>query len=295
MEVEFPYYSIGHFINEPQNKTEFEILRFEEIEEEPDVEDPHKHTFYEIIWVENGRSRQVIDYQEFEILPNTLFFISPGQVHHFEEWQSLLGGSIFFTENFFLFNQQNKDKLFELSFLDNFYANPVLQPDVENFQEILVIIQLLHAERRRENYSASIAQSLLNVLLLQIQRCFDQQARQAVSKKYIVLFKGFKTLIDQRFQTDWTVSDYAQELNITQHHLNYITKQVAGKTASEMIRARSFLEAKRLLTFTDHTVSEIAASLSFFDNSYFAKLFKAETGLSPLKFKSLMTEKYRGI
>ena len=46
----FPNYSIGHFINEPSNPTEFEITRFGEMEE-PNVEDPHKHSFYEIIWM----------------------------------------------------------------------------------------------------------------------------------------------------------------------------------------------------------------------------------------------------
>lgn len=52
-----PFYSIGHFINQPTNKTEFEITRFETVDE-PDVDDLHKHTFYEIIWIEDGQSRQ---------------------------------------------------------------------------------------------------------------------------------------------------------------------------------------------------------------------------------------------
>jgi hypothetical protein len=57
----FPHYSIGHFIHEPSNPTEFEITRFEAMVE-PDIEDPHKHTFYEIIWFDDGRSIQTIDY-----------------------------------------------------------------------------------------------------------------------------------------------------------------------------------------------------------------------------------------
>ncbi len=90
-----------------------------------------------------------------------------------------------------------------------------------------------------------------------------------------------------------TTSDYAKKMNSTQHHLNHITKQVTGKTATEVIRARSILEAKRLLTFTDQTVSEVASQLNFFDSSYFAKLFKAETGTSPIEFKKSISEKYR--
>lgn len=115
----FPFYTIGHFINEPTNRTEFEIMRFDEMDE-PEVDDIHKHTFYEILWTEKGISKQTIDYKEYEVLPNSLFFISPNQVHQFEEWKPLKGGTILFTEDFFLLNQNHKDKLFELSFLDNF-------------------------------------------------------------------------------------------------------------------------------------------------------------------------------
>ncbi|WP_373497034.1 AraC family ligand binding domain-containing protein, partial [Aquiflexum sp.] len=131
----FPHYTIGHFINEPDNSTEFEIMRFEDMIE-PEVDDVHKHTFYEIIWIEEGNSRQTIDYKTYEIAPQSLFFISPNQVHEFEAWQPLKGGSILFTEDFYLLNQTNKDRLFVLSFLDNFYADPCLRLQETELAEI---------------------------------------------------------------------------------------------------------------------------------------------------------------
>lgn len=80
----FSFYSIGHLINQPTNRTEFEIMQFDEIDE-PNVDGIHKHTFYEILWTEKEISKQTIDYKEYKILPNSLFFISPNQVHQFEE------------------------------------------------------------------------------------------------------------------------------------------------------------------------------------------------------------------
>lgn len=288
----FPFYSIGHFINQPSNKTEFEVLRFEEIDE-PEVDDIHKHTFYEIIWTEKGKSKQIIDYKEYEIKPSSLFFISPGQVHQFEQWQPLIGGSIMFTADFFLLNYFNKDKLFELSFLDNFYANPCLNLKKKDFEEIRETIGLMVREQKRVNKNQSIAQSLLHILLAQIQRCVDDSKGEVVSKKYIIIFKEFKNLLEKYFIENKNVSFYAEQLNITQHHLNLIIKSVTGKKAGEVIRARSILEAKRLLTYTDATVSEIAYQLNYTDSSYFAKAFKADTRLTPLLFKSKMSEKYR--
>ncbi len=288
----FPFYKIGDFINEPNNPTEFEVMRFDEIEE-PNVDDLHKHTFYEIIWIEKGKSKQVIDYVEYQINPGSLFFISPGQLHFFEEWKPVTGGSIMFTEEFYLLNYLDKDKLFELSFLDNFYGHPVLRPDKKSFAEIQHTINQITKEKKRKDYSASMSQALLHILLLQIQRCFDAQAGSKVSKKNIVLYKKFKNLIDKNFTDNRSVSEYASQLAITQHHLNAVAKEVTGKTATEVIRTRSILEAKRLLSFTDHSISEIAADLGYFDSSYFAKIFKTETGMSPVEFKSTISESYR--
>ncbi len=288
----FPFYTIGHFINEPANRTEFEIMRFDEMEE-PNVDDIHKHSFYEILWTEKGISKQTIDYKEYEVLPNSLFFISPNQVHQFDEWKPLKGGTILFTEDFFLLNHNNKDKLFELSFLDNFYANPCIQLDKKNFADIKQTIDLITNEQRRFDKSQTIIQSLLHILLAQVQRCVDIETENPVSKKYLILYKQFKNLLDKHFTENKTTSFFAQKLHITAHHLNLVTKNVTGKTASEVIRARSMLEAKRLLTFTDKTVSEIAFELNYSDSSYFAKTFKAETNLSPKTFKTEMSDKYR--
>jgi AraC family transcriptional regulator, transcriptional activator of pobA len=288
----FPHYGIGHFINEPHNPTEFEVTRFEEMGE-LDIDDPHKHTFYEILWFDEGVSSQIIDYQEYLIEPKTLFFISPNQLHHFEEYQPLKGGSVFFTEDFFLMNQQDKEKLFEITFLDNFYTQPYLKTDAQTWSEIRQTIDLLIAEKRRPDGALTIIQSLLTILLAQIQRSFDNENTSISSKKYVILYKKLKNLIDKHYKEALTANDYADKLFITQHHLNLVAKQVTGKTTSELIRARSILEAKRLLTFSDYSVSEIATELGFFDLSYFAKVFKAETNVSPLVFKKEISEKYR--
>ena len=285
-------YSIGDFINDPESAAEFEILEFKKMAE-PNVDDFHKHTFYEIIWTDAGVSKQFIDYQHYTVQPNSLFFISPNQIHHFEEWKPLTGGTILFTEDFFLLNQNNKDKLFELSFLDNFYANPCLQLKKSNFIEIKNTINELLQEQSRADKNETIIQSLLHLLVARIQRCIDSKNQTTAPKRSIILFKEFKSVLEKHYTQNNTAAYFADRINISTHHLNLISKSVTGKTASEIIRERRILEVKRLLTFTNQTVSEIAFNLNFIDSSYLAKVFKAETKMSPLEFKSKMSEKYR--
>lgn len=58
--------------------------------------------------IRKGETKQFIDYQEYKISDNTLFFISQGQLHSFEAWHGLEGFAIMVTEDFFLLNQQNQ-------------------------------------------------------------------------------------------------------------------------------------------------------------------------------------------
>jgi len=234
----FRSYSIGHFINQATNLTEFEIAFFEEMDE-PDVDEVHKQTFYEILWVDEGSSRQIIDFQSYDLQPKSLFFISPGQVHEFESWQGLKGGTIMFTEDFFLQNHQNKDKLFELSFLDNIYFNPNLLLQCQDYITFRSYIDLLVAEKKRAIPNKEILQSLLHILLLQVQRSIETTKDLNTTKRNIVLFKQFKNLLENNVAHALAPGYYAQKLNITQHHLNRIVKEITDKTTTEVTKARA--------------------------------------------------------
>jgi AraC family transcriptional regulator, transcriptional activator of pobA len=288
----FTPYSIGHFINKPNSTTAFEILNFKTMQE-PEVDDVHKHTFYEIIWTEKGKSIQTIDYKKYKVLPNSLFFISPNQVHQFEEWQPLTGGTILFTESYFLMNHANNNAMLDYSFLDNLYANPCIQFTSKTFEPIKQTINLMQVEYRRADSNTNIIQAYLHILLSQVQRFVDKSSMPFYTKKYLLLFKQYKLLVEQHYTTNNTVSFYAKQLFITQHHLNLVCKNITGKSATQILRDRSILEAKRMLTFTNLSVSQIAAALHYFDSAYFSKIFKQDTQLSPLAFRIKMSEKYK--
>ena len=95
----------------------------------------------------------------------------------------------------------------------------------------------------------------------------------------------FINLVNAEFNKTRSVNSYAEKLNITPGHLNDIIKKKLKITAKEFILSRIMLEAKRLLNYSDLTISEIALKLNYQDLSYFIRSFKKLTGLTPLQFR----------
>jgi AraC-like DNA-binding protein len=58
-----------------------------------------------------------------------------------------------------------------------------------------------------------------------------------------------------------------------------------NQTVTELITNRVILEAKRNLTNTSKTVNQVADALGFENYSYFTRLFKKQTGLTPSEFR----------
>jgi len=115
--------------------------------------------------------------------------------------------------------------------------------------------------------------------------------KKSVPQQKQVLLQNFRRLIDQHYLSIKLPREYADLLYVTPNHLNALCQDLLGKTAGEVIRDRILLEAKRLLTNADMTVSQIAYDLNFQDNSYFNRFFKKYVGVTPDEFRKQLNLK----
>lgn len=292
--MSFPVYHIADFLGTPGQPMGFGIERLEALAAAPPrVQVAHKHDFYEIMWVTRGRSHQTIDYEEYHLGPGSLFIISPGQLHLFEKNDDVAGYCLLFTEDFFLLNHQDPHTLFELSYLDHRAVAPVLHLSASQADKLHTLVQLLLTEHQQFNSSDEVLRALLFVLLTEIQRLYTSGQVPLPDIHWLAVFKQFRALVERQFAENRPVSDYAQQLSLTVRHLNRVVQSVAAQTATDIIRHRVVLEAKRLLTYTDLNVTQVAEALGFYDSAYFARYFKRATGAAPLHFRSTMVKKYR--
>lgn len=100
------------------------------------------------------------------------------------------------------------------------------------------------------------------------------------------LFQRFTQLIDTHYHQHWTVPEYASELHLTESRLTDICRRFANRPPKRLIFDRQLREARRLLLFSDSTVSEIAWQLGFKDPAYFARFFNRLVGCSPSAYRA---------
>ena len=82
-----------------------------------------------------------------------------------------------------------------------------------------------------------------------------------------------------------SVQYFADKLCITPNYLNEIVTSTKGISAKQYIRNKVMDEAKRLLTYTDFPISDIAFELHFSTVSYFIRSFRQHTGETPLLYR----------
>jgi AraC family transcriptional regulator, transcriptional activator of pobA len=274
----------------------FHINRLEDMPPlPPHIKSPHKHLFYEVLLVQHGTMQHNVDYQEFDIGAHTLFFISQGQLHFWGKTDvgSMSGYRLMFTEDFFLLNHIDKSFLFELVFLDNIYFKPCLSLNETSIKPIHHFFELLHQEYQRTTPNVRVLQSLLYLTLTEIQRVVGPQSPPDTINRGIATYKQFVELMELNLSKHWSVSYYAEQLNISPKQLNKMVQTVSGQSVNAVIQARVLLEAKRYLTCTDLNVNQISEQLGFGDSAYFARFFRKESQQSPTEFRQQLAEMYR--
>ncbi|SEO05981.1 AraC-type DNA-binding protein [Mucilaginibacter gossypiicola] len=288
-----PTYNISDFPSFQAIGSHFMLERFECLQRPPKLLWPHKHSFYEVMWLTSGTSTNVIDYHRVTVEPNMLFFISPGQLHLMNKAESVKGFPITFTEQFLLLNTPNRDAIKEFGFLDNSYASPSFKLDNCAVTELVPVLDLMLDEIVRPEKSSFIISNLLFVFLNRIQRLIDVDTPSARDLSNVVRYKQLKKLIEDHFEKEGQIGFYADKLNLTAHRINEICKRVTGKPLGEVIRDRILLEAKRLLVHSDQPIGQISDDLGFKDFSYFSRQFKRQTGHTPAEYRKQMCDQFQ--
>jgi AraC-like DNA-binding protein len=283
-----PVYSLQAFSAPEKRSQQFQLEVFD-AHRHFGVKYPHRHDFFEVLFLMNGTGIHVIDGNPYEITPPCIFFMSPGQAHWLELSNDISGFIYIFSPEFYLLNQSNPNRLIEFPFYFTLkQVNPPLVLKTPGDIDFFDFLFTRGAEEavRKEGYSIEILRSLLDLILTKCADLYPAGDDYVAKGKGHLLVKRFFQLVEEHFRENIAVSQYAQKLAVTPNHLTQTIKQLTGKTSTGIIKSKQLIEIKRLLVNTNLTIAEIADRLNFSDQSYFTKFFKHETSMSPLAYRN---------
>ncbi|MBN1118882.1 MAG: helix-turn-helix domain-containing protein [Bacteroidales bacterium] len=254
---------------------------------EPDV--PHRHEYYTILWAKKVCGLHYIDYVEYPIKPNYIFFVTPGQVHQVITFGEPEGYVIMFTPEFIHKNNIDESFLTNLGLFSDSAATPPLTIDSKAAEQLNKIVVEIQKHFHDNNaFREDLLGSYLKIFLVECNKHLPENnmINLQVYESGRNILKEFKTLVEIHYPKWHKVSEYAGEMNITPDYLNNVIKTTIGKTAKEFIQNRLILEAKRLGIHTQLSTKEIAFQIGFEDPSHFSKFFKSAEGQPFSEFKS---------
>ncbi len=100
----------------------------------------------------------------------------------------------------------------------------------------------------------------------------------------ILVYKAQK-YIDLNYSRPITLAEVATEMNVSYNYLSNLFNKESNMSFSDYLQNVRVSESKKLLTQTDESLSQIAMEVGFANQSYFTKVFKKTTGISPGKYR----------
>ena len=245
----------------------------------PAVPFPHKHNFYHLVLITKGKGWHEIDFKRHSVKSGTMFFMVPAQVHSWAMSKETCGIVIEF-ENLSMFSG---DETFVLTEALRPAADCLaLRGEYKKNIEELCHSMLKEYENEKKDFEIILRLSLAKLVIIFSRAIKNVPVKISRVSKFR---EEFTNLIEMNYKTHHSVEFYAKTMGVATKSLTAKVKRNLGKNVREVIQDRCILESKRLLAYSDLSVSEISHELGFEDPNYFTRFFKLKTKMNPGKFR----------
>ena len=267
------------------------ILNYEDVKNGKIIKnEPISFDFYKISFVKNFNGYIQIGNTKFYGDNGVLHFVEPTQIYTCNSTNPWKGYEILIHPN--IFNKHFAHKAINTYDFFSYEVNETLLLTKEEKDSVGNLMEMAWKEFNNEdNFSIPIILSYISTLLNLSERFYARQfetrkkLNNQLSTDFLNLLKTYYFKNSNNEIQQPTVQYFADKLSVTANYLSDTVRHHSGKPALTIIHEFVLEEAKRLLTNTNHTVSEISYQLGFEYPNYFSRLFKRKTKLSPSEFR----------
>jgi len=238
-----------------------------------------------LIWFDDDQSQMIIDSVNFNFSRNQIVCFT--EFHHIEIKQIGHLRLLRFNRPFYCILDHDSEVGCKGILYYGSSNLPILSPNRKDIEILETVWKMLLIEMvSKDNLQLEMLQMMLKRILILCTRIYkDQMDFEQIEIKQIDLIRDFNFLVEQYFKSKHSVDEYALLLNKSPKTLANLFKKTGNKTPSQFIQSRIMLEARRLLRYTDKSVSEIAYEIGYEDIQSFSRFFKKQEGQSPSDFK----------
>lgn len=253
----------------------------------------HSHPgIFQILLLERGGGTLAADDRALELVPTTLMAIPSGSIHSFafaadaEGWVLSLAAALVSQ-----LGAENRAGVRDLCAIRATSVATALGPrPARRLSWLMTELADDFAQQGAGRLTEARLASLALVFALCSEVLVGEETERGppvgTDARHEQLVQRFRALAEVHFREGWTVPHYATALGTSAPTLTRACQMALKRSPRDVVLDRIQLEAMRALTYTATSISRIADDLGFVDPAYFARFFKARTGMTASRFRS---------
>lgn len=245
---------------------------------------------YFFCMVSSGELSLKLNLVNHVIREGEFFLIEPGTVCQFTGSSEFISSTCISFSNDFLLKVGIYQKYLSAFKLlgPNMSTHLVLEKgEIRLLSDIFKMLYINIVTREKNEFSQEIIQHNFSLVIYELINVFyhhNQELKSKPTRKQDITRRFMKLLI-KHYKEERSVQFYAGQLAITPRYLTQTVKEVAGKTAGDLIDEMVITEAMILLNDLVYSIGQVAVLLQFSDQFFFSKFFKNKTGLTPSEYR----------
>ncbi|PJJ66437.1 helix-turn-helix domain-containing protein [Chryseobacterium geocarposphaerae] len=250
-------------------------------------------SFYKITFITRNKGRLKYGRNFYDYNEGSMLFLAPNQLVGSTDYNSETYCYLLLIHPDFLLGHPIARKIKQYSYF-SYSSNEALHVSDPEKEIILSVFEIMKQElnSRIDEFSQEVVIAQIELLLSYVNRFYK---RQFITRKVVNndILQKTETILDHYLNDQQalryglpTVQYLSDQLNISPGYLSDVLRSVIGKNTQQYIREKVAEKAKERLISTELTVAEIAYELGFEHPQSFSKMFRAQTGLSPVEFRN---------
>ncbi|WP_409344531.1 AraC family transcriptional regulator [Paenibacillus sp. MBLB4367] len=263
------------------------------------VQEDHSHDYIQIWYVNKGEFIHCINNQKYKMVKGNLFVIPPFAIHRVEclpgKELEIIGCE--FTPNFINDRYRQspvKNDFFDYAYLEQFLtAEDKVKPKITltgsiDHQVSQLLYGMLEEYTARDSYYELMIKGSLLKLLSVIIRAYREDAVKEMgdkADKYRPLIKAAIDYMHQHYDQEIRLDQMCKITMLSKTYFCDLFKHLTGKTFNDYLINLRIKKSTELLVQANLTITDVCFQVGFNDLTYFSRIFKKHTGISPSYYK----------